>query len=113
MDFTSLWAGPLCAYLLSLCGAEVVKVESVQRLDGVRRGPAAFYDLLHAGHGSVTVDFGSRADMDRLRRLVRRADLVLEASRARALRRRGLVAAEVVDEGTSWLSVIAYAGTRA
>ncbi|MET7896565.1 CoA transferase [Streptomyces mirabilis] len=108
VDFTSLWAGPLCAHLLSLCGAEVVKVESVHRLDGGRHGSAAFYDLLHAGHRSVTVDFDSPADMDRLRRLVHRADLVLEASRARALHRRGLVAADVVAAGTSWLSVTAY-----
>lgn len=86
----------------------MIKVESVHRLDGARRGPAAFYDLLHAGHRPVTVDFDSPADMDGLRRLVHRADLVLEASRARALRRRGFVAAEVVAAGVSWLSVTGY-----
>lgn len=108
VDLTSLWAGPLCAQLLSLCGAEVVKVESVSRLDGARRGSAAFYDLLHAGHRSVTVDFDSPADMDRLRELVQSADLVLEASRARALRRLGIVAEDVISAGTCWLSITAY-----
>jgi len=108
VDFTSLWAGPLCANLLSLCGAEVVKVESVRRLDGARRGPPAFYDLLHGGHRSVTVDFGSPGDLDLLRRLVGRADLVLEASRARALRRLDIVAEDVVSSGTCWLSITAY-----
>jgi len=108
VDFSSLWAGPLCAHLLSLCGANVVKVESTQRLDGARRGPRAFFDLLHAGHLSASVDFTSARDMSRLRDLVLRADLVIEASRARALRRVGLVAEDVVAAGTSWLSITAY-----
>ena len=49
-DFSVLWAGPLCAHLLGLAGARVVKVETPWRPDGARRGNAAFYDLLHAGH---------------------------------------------------------------
>lgn len=31
IDFSSLWAGPLCAHLLGRCGADVVKVESLDR----------------------------------------------------------------------------------
>lgn len=108
VDLTSLWAGPLCAHLLSLCGADVIKVESVHRLDGARHGPGAFYDLLHAGHRSVTLDFDSPADIDRLRELMVGADLVLESSRSRALRRLGIVADDIVATGTSWLSITAY-----
>src|SRR4051812_11975385 len=47
VDLTSLWAGPLCAHLLGLAGARVIKVESVRRPDGARSGPPAFFDLLH------------------------------------------------------------------
>lgn len=108
IDFTSLWAGPLCAHLLSACGADVVKVEATTRLDGAREGSAAFFDLLHSGHRSVTVDFSSADQVARLRDLVATADLVLEASRPRALRRLGIVAEQLVAAGTSWLSITAY-----
>ena len=105
VDLTSLWAGPLCAHLLGLAGADVVKVESVDRPDGARRGEPRFFDLLHRGHREARLDF--RADTDALRRLIAGADLVLEASRPRALRQLGIDAAEVVGAGTSWLSITA------
>lgn len=107
VDLTSLWAGPLCAHLLGLAGCHVIKVESSRRLDGARRGTPAFYDLLHAGHDSVTLDFTDTADRGRLRDLLGRADLVLEASRPRALEALGIDAAAYVDRGVSWLSITA------
>lgn len=107
VDLTSLWAGPLCAHLLGLGGARVVKVESWSRPDGARLGPPAFFDLLHAGHAMVAFDFGSRDDLAALRELMAGADLVLEASRPRALRQLGIHAEEVVEGGTSWLSITA------
>ncbi|MCX5190797.1 CoA transferase [Streptomyces sp. NBC_00268] len=56
VDFSALWAGPLCAHLLGTAGARVVKVETPSRPDGARFGDPAFYDLLHAGHASVVLD---------------------------------------------------------
>ena len=38
VDLSALWAGPLCAHLLQLAGAPVVKVESTRRPDGARFG---------------------------------------------------------------------------
>lgn len=108
VDFTSLWAGPLCAHLLALTGCTVVKVESSRRPDGARNGPAHFFDLLHGGHDSVVVDFGSPDDVGRLRDLVGRAALILESSRSRALRQIGIDAEEVVADGTCWLSITAH-----
>jgi len=105
VDLTSLWAGPLCAHLLGLLGARVVKVESATRPDGARSGQAAFFDLLHNGHEQVVLDFS--ADRDRLQELLAGADLVLEASRPRALRQLGVSAEDVVSGGTSWLSITA------
>lgn len=107
VDLTSLWAGPLCAHLLGLAGCQVIKVESSRRLDGARRGSAAFYDLLHAGHDSVTLDFTDPSDRIRLADLLGRADLVLEASRPRALEALGIDAGEHVARGISWLSITA------
>jgi crotonobetainyl-CoA:carnitine CoA-transferase CaiB-like acyl-CoA transferase len=108
LDLTSLWAGPLCAHLLGGTGARVIKVESADRLDGARRGPAEFFDLLHAGHESVVLDFGTEPGRTALAALAGAADLVLEASRPRALDQLGLDAAEIVARGTSWVSITAY-----
>ncbi|RLV50275.1 hypothetical protein D9V37_05355 [Nocardioides mangrovicus] len=106
IDLTSMWAGPLCAHLLGLTGVRVIKVESSARPDGARGGPAAFFDLLHAGHEQLVLDLPRELDV--LRRLVAEADLVLESSRPRALRHLGLMAHEVVAAGTSWLSITAH-----
>jgi len=111
VDLSSLWAGPLCAHLLGLLGADVVKVESSTRLDGARNGSAEFYDLLHAGHQSVTVELRSSVGVSRLRRLLDRADVVIEASRPRALAQLGIDAAEFVERGTTWVSITAYGRT--
>jgi hypothetical protein len=105
VDLTSLWAGPLCAHLLGLRGARVVKVESARRPDGARRGPAGFFALLHDGHEQMVLDL--ETELDVLQALIEEADLVLEASRPRALRQLGLVAEDVVAAGTSWLSITA------
>ena len=93
VDLSSLWAGPLCAQLLTAAGARTVKVESTSRPDGARRGPAPFYDLLHAGQDSVALDFRDHRDVDRLRTLLAAADIVIEASRPRALAQLGIDAA--------------------
>ena len=76
VDLSALWAGPLCGHVLTTAGARVVKVESAcPRLDGARRGPPAFYDLLHAGQESVALDLPDEAD--RLHAVVRAADIVV------------------------------------
>lgn len=36
-----------------------MKVESSAQLDGARQGPAAFFDLLHAGHEWVVLDYAT------------------------------------------------------
>ncbi|GAA1915949.1 CoA transferase [Nocardioides marmoribigeumensis] len=108
LDLSSLWAGPLCAHVLGLAGADVVKVESTTRYDGARRGHAAFYDLLHAGHRSVVLDFADPADRDRLQRLAASADVVVEASRPHALARLGLDADALVTAGVTWVSITAH-----
>ena len=110
VDLSSLWAGPLCGDLLAGAGANVVKVESVTRPDGARRGPAAFFDLLNGRKRSVALDFTSRTDMEILRQLVERADIVIEASRPRALEQLGIRAIDVVRGGGPrvWVSITGY-----
>jgi hypothetical protein len=102
VDLSSLWAGPLCTRLLADRGAEVVKVESPTRPDGARRGPRAFFDRMNAGKRNVVCDLRSRELAD----LLASADVVVEASRRRALRQLGIVAEEIGPK--VWLSITGY-----
>src|SRR5262249_36579837 len=109
IDLSSLWAGPLCSHLLHKLGADVVKIESTRRPDGARRGPALFFDLMNAGKRSVALDFSSREGRESLHALVRKADIVIEGSRPRALRQLGLDAEQVIAECvTTWVSINGY-----
>jgi crotonobetainyl-CoA:carnitine CoA-transferase CaiB-like acyl-CoA transferase len=109
VDLTSLWAGPLCASLLTMLGCRVLKVEDPARPDGARRGPPAFFDLLHAGAELVELDLRSDRGRAELQELVRHADVVLEGSRPRALRQLGVVAEDVVSRhDLTWVSITAY-----
>ncbi len=110
VDLSALWAGPLCGDLLARAGAAVVKVESTHRPDGARRGPRAFFDLLNGHKRSVALDLKSREGIRNLHQLVRRADIVIEASRPRALAQLGLDSAEVVLAGGPqvWVSITGY-----
>lgn len=107
VDLSSLWAGPLCANVLGLAGARVITVESVSRPDGARAGSPAFFDLLRSGNESVCLDFRDVADVARLGRLLERADIVIESSRARALRQLGLDR-DHVQGPRVWLSITAH-----
>lgn len=110
VDLSSLWAGPLCTQLLQCAGAQVVKVESCARPDGARAGPAAFFDLLNAGKPSVALDFATAPGRDALRRLLERADIVVESARPRALRQLGIDAESLVaaKPGLTWVSITGY-----
>jgi hypothetical protein len=110
VDLSALWAGPLCGDLLGRAGALVVKVESTQRPDGARRGPHEFFDLMNGGKRSVALDLQDRAGIRILQDLVRRADIVIEASRPRALAQLGLDARDLVRNGGPriWISITGY-----
>jgi hypothetical protein len=108
-DLSSMWAGPLCARLLGLAGARVIKVETADRPDGARAGNRAFFDWLHAGHRSVLADFGSPSGRAALAALLGAADVVIEASRPRALANLGLAPDMLPHRaGQVWLSITGY-----
>lgn len=112
VDLSSLWAGPLCGQLLRFAGAEVIKVESAARPDGARQGPQPFFDLLNAGKASVALDFGSAEGLSQLNELLDSADIVIEASRPRALRQLGIDAGQRLAQrpGLVWLSITGHGG---
>ncbi len=113
VDLTSLWAGPLCGSLLAMAGATVIKVEATGRPDGARGGPQPFFDLLNAGKRSVALDLRSPAGRHCLATVIARADVVIEASRPRALAQLGIDAEEVLGEGGPqvWASITGHGRT--
>jgi crotonobetainyl-CoA:carnitine CoA-transferase CaiB-like acyl-CoA transferase len=88
----------------------VIKVESTERPDGARRGVPAFFDWLHGGHESVALSLDTAAGRAALARLVARADVVIEASRPRALRQLGIEPERLVAQhpGKTWVSITGY-----
>ena len=107
-DLSTLWAGPLCGRLLALAGARVVKVESAARPDGARYGPPGFYAALNADKESIALDLRTPRGVGRLRRLLERADAVIESARPRALAQLGIDAEAFVGEGLVWVSITGY-----
>lgn len=109
VDLSGMWAGPLCARLLGQAGARVVKVEHSGRPDGARRGDPRFFRWLHDGHEQISLDFHTAAGHAALAALLAEADVVIEASRPRALAQLGLAPADLAHPaGRVWLSITGY-----
>jgi hypothetical protein len=115
VDLSSMWAGPLCAHLLGRAGMHVVKVESTGRPDGLRDGDRHLFEQLHAGHDLRSLDFENLDDRAELTAMLRRAEVVIESSRPRALRQLGIDADEIVatTPGQTWVSITGYGRTDA
>ena len=110
VDFTALWAGPLCAHLLARAGARVVTVEATGRPDGARLGDPHLHAALHRGQDRLLVDFDSSDGLRRIVDVVSSADVVLEGSRPRALAALGFDACDFVSgrPGRTWVSITGF-----
>lgn len=110
LNLASLWAGPLCGHLLACCGARVIQVDSSRRPDGLRSGAPEFFDFLHRYDETVMLDLPSARGVEELLRLLDEADVIIEASRPRALAQMGIRVEEVVGArpGVTWLSITGH-----
>jgi formyl-CoA transferase len=97
LDFSQVMAGPFCALQLADMGADVIKVERVDRGDDVRRnapfykkGWSAPFTLVNRNKRSVGIDLGSEKGRAKALRLASRADIVIENFRTGVLKRLGL-----------------------
>ncbi len=117
IDFSALWAGPLCARVLGATGASVIKVEDPSRPDAARVGDPRMFRMLHTGHRIVQSSFSTDEGVRRVRQLVEAADVVVESSRPRALAQLGLSPEKFLSErpGRTWVSITGYgrSGARA
>jgi len=108
-DLSSMWAGPLCGDLLARLGAEVIKVESSSRPDGLRQGQPDFFDSLNRSKKHVLVDFGTLSGRRQLKELLLEADVVISSCRPRALEQLEIDPAEVVSAtGGIWAGITGH-----
>lgn len=109
INLGALWAGPLCAEVLTRLGADVVTVESTARPDGARATPH-WFDAIHAGQRSVALDFRTASGRSELCQLLAASDVVIESSRPRALAQLGIDARQIVAEGRPavWISITGH-----
>lgn len=110
VDLSALWAGPLASRSLGLAGADVIKIESRNRPDAMRGGDPAFFGRLNHGKTELTLDLRDPVGRDTLIALIRRADIVIEAARPRALLQLGIDAEALVREvpGLVWATITGH-----
>jgi len=101
VDFTHVLAGPACSYYLSLLGAEVIKLESINRGDAIRhRGGtdkelsgcamSTSYLTQSAGKRSLAVDLSRQKGKEAALRLIEASDVLIENHRPSTLHSLGM-----------------------
>lgn len=109
VDFTAFWAGPAATHSLAAFGADVIKVESIQRPDGIRYSGGMRKDVedwweygwvfhaMNTNKRSVTLDLQSDEGLRLVRRLIEKADVVVENFSPRVMEQFGLGARALLD----------------
>jgi len=100
VDFTAFWAGPYSTSILSDLGADVIKIESIQRPDGMRfaggLGDGSIWEKSFVYHGAnpgkrdVTLKLDDEKGLALAKRLIADADVVIENFSVQVIERFGL-----------------------
>ena len=100
VELARILAGPWAGQLLGDLGAEVIKVESEQGDDTRAWGPpfierdndvsAAYFHGCNRGKKSITVDLSTSKGQERIKKLVKEADILIENFKVGGLKKYGL-----------------------
>lgn len=98
VDFSHVMAGPYASHLLRLLGAEVIKIEAPGMGDAMRNygadrrydGMAPAFIAVNAGKKSLVLNLKHPPALEAARRLIAKADVVLENFRPGVMARLGL-----------------------
>src|ERR1700709_1216194 len=92
LDFSTTIAGPHCTRMLSDRGAEVIKIETadgetMRTRPPVRGNCSAVFGSYNVGKKSVVLDLKSARGIEAIRKLVAKADVLVENFRPGVMRR--------------------------
>ena len=106
IELARILAGPWAGQTLSDLGAEVVKVESIEGDDTRRWGPpfvkngedisASYFHSCNRGKKSICVDFKTKEGQDIIKKLVLKADILIENFKVDGLLKYGLDFASLI-----------------
>ena len=106
LDFSQFLAGPYAALRLADWGARVVKVERRHGGEAARKlrlsnldldGDSLLFHAINRNKESVAVDLKDPTDLERVRELVARADVLIQSFRPRVMTKLGLDYARVQE----------------
>ncbi len=95
LDLSRFIAGPFCCQVLGDNGADVVKVEKpdgepARQIAPIVRGESLYFIAFNGSKRGITVNLRSREGRDLLRKLIAKADIVVENFRAGTMEQMGL-----------------------
>jgi CoA:oxalate CoA-transferase len=92
VDFSAVFAGPICSRFLLDCGAEVIKVETPKVGDLTRgiSGITPVFAHFNAGKRSIAVDLKNPSGQELIKQLIVDADIVIENFRPGIMSKFGL-----------------------
>jgi len=121
VDLTRALAGPYATLMLADAGAEVIKVERPEKGDDTRGwGPpfvgepgaeeSTYFLSVNRTKKSVVLDFKDEGDIEKLKGLIRRADVLVENFRPGVMERMGLgwEALEELNPRLVYLSITGF-----
>lgn len=120
IDLTRNLAGPYCTMILGDMGADVIKIEHPQHGDDTRnwappswKGESTTFLSANRNKRSVAVDLNKSEGVKIVRRMARRADIVVESFRPGSLDKRGLGYEDLKKENDNliYCSISAYGNT--
>ena len=105
VDFTHVLSGPYCAMVLADQGARVIKVERIRLGDDSRQfgpfyedGTSVYYYFVNRGKESIAVNLKDPGDMSLIKRIISKADVVVENFRPGTMAKLGIAPDELVKE---------------
>ena len=105
IDFTHVLSGPFCTMMLADQGARIIKVERPDTGDDSRAfGPfydddtSAYFWFANRGKESIAMDLKNPDDLAMVKRMIGKADIVVENFSPGAMARLGLDPAQLVKE---------------
>ena len=97
IEMAGIGPAPFAAMLFADMGAEVVRVDRRETTDLGIPGREPKFDVLHRGRRSVAVDVKAEAGRDVVKRLVAKADAIIEGFRPGVMERLGLGPGELLQ----------------